>query len=310
MPQLPPLNAIRAFEAAARHLSFKKAAEELNVTDSAVSRHIALLEGRLGVKLFRRFTRQVELTAEGKALFADVSPALGRIAIAAAAVARTKGREVQLQLNAPPTFTMRWLIPRFSDYLRNHPGINVSVTTSIQPVDFVGGGYDIAIRRVKQETAGLVHVRIMHEMRVPICHPSLLDRIDRADPASIAGQTLLHAKTSPSAWAEWFAEAQVDAPASTNALSFEEMYFTVQAAANGLGFAMVPAALVIDDIRAGNLAIASSMTSPRENHYHAIFPESRAHRGALKSLCDWMAAEGRASEEWVRRELGLTAEFS
>lgn len=309
MPQLPPLNAIRAFEAAARHLSFKLAAEELNVTDSAVSRHIALLEDRLGVKLFRRLTRQVELTPEGKGLFADVSPALSRIAMAAAAVGRTQGSSAQIRLNAPPTLTMRWLIPRLSDFLRINPGIDVSVTTSIKPVDFASGSYDMAIRRVTREIPGLRHVRILHEMRVPVCHPSLLTEIDPSDPSTLLSQTLLHATTSPSAWPDWLAEAGVEG-ASKQSLKFEEMYFTVQAAANGLGFAMVPAALVIDDVRAATLAIPYAMASPRENHYHAVFPEMHAQRRAFNTFTSWMAEEGLASEQWVRAELGLTTEFS
>ena len=310
MSQLPPLNAIRAFEAAARHLSFKEAAEELHVTDSAVSRHISLLEDRLGVKLFLRLTRRVELTAEGKALFADVSPALSRIAMATASVARAPAHAAQIRVNAPPTLTMRWLIPRLSDFLRANPGIDVSITTSIEPVDFVTGGYDMAIRRVSEEISGLSHVRILHEMRVPVCHPSLLGQINPEDPASLTEQVLLHAKTSPSAWAEWLAEAGVTTGPSDHALHFEEMYFTVQAAANALGFAMVPAALVIDDVRKGTLAIPFPQASTRRNHYHAIFPENRSQRRALRVFCDWMAEEGGASEAWVRDELGLTHEFS
>lgn len=310
MPQLPPLNAIRAFEAAARHLSFKKAAEEMNVTDSAVSRHIALLEARLGVKLFLRQTRQVVLTAEGKALFADVSPALSRIAIATASVARVPRRSTQIAVNAPPTLTMRWLIPRLSGFLRDNPGIDVSVTTSIQPVDFVTGGYDLAVRRVSQEIAGLSQLKFLDEMRVPVCHPSLLGRIDPADPASLVGQVLLHATTSPSAWSDWLAEAGVTEPILEQGVQFEEMYFTVQAAVNGLGFAMVPAALVIDDVRAGTLAIPYPIASPRQNHYHAIFPDSRAHRRALRLFCDWMAEEGLETEARVREQLGIMDEFS
>ena len=310
MSQFPPLNAIRAFEAAARHLSFKDAAEELHVTDSAVSRHIGLLEERLGVKLFRRLTRRVELTAAGKALFADVSPALSRIAMATAAVSRTPGHAAQIVVNAPPTLTMRWLIPRLSDFLRSNPGIDVSITTSIDPVDFVAGGYDMAIRRVTEQAPGLTHVRILNEMRVPVCHPSLLDRIDPNDPASLIGQVLLHAKTSPSAWAEWLTEAGVTTGPSDHALHFEEMYFTVQAAANGLGFAMVPAALVIDDVRSGTLAVPYPRASTRRNHYHAIFPGNRTQRRSIRLFCDSMAEEGRASEAWVRDALGLTGEFS
>lgn len=310
MRQLPPLNAIRAFEAAARHLSFKEAAEELHVTDSAVSRHISLLEERLGVKLFRRLTRRVELSAEGKALFADVSPALSRIAMATASVARAPSHAAQIRVNAPPTLTMRWLIPRLSNFLRSHPGIDVSITTSIEPVDFVAGGYDMAIRRVNEESSGLSHVRILHEMRVPVCHPSLLEKIEQEDPATLTEQVLLHAKTSPSAWTEWLAEAGVTTGLSDHALHFEEMYFTVQAAANALGFAMVPAALVIDDVRNGTLAIPYLQASTRRNHYHAIFPENRTQRHALRMFCEWMAEEGRASEAWVRDELGLTHEYS
>lgn len=305
MPQLPPLNSLRAFEAAARHLSFKHAAEELSVTDSAISRHISLLEGRLGVTLFRRLIRQVALTPEGAALFAEVSPALSRIAMAAAAITRRQRAATQISVNAPPTFTMRWLIPRLSDFLRANPGIDVSVTTSIRPVDFASGGYDLAIRRVPTEISGLANRKILNEMRLPVCHPSLLEKIDPKDPASLLSQTLLHARTSPGAWSEWLAEAGVKTAPSAQALSFEEMYFVVQAAVNGLGFAIVPAAVIIDEVLSGQLSLPFRFASGRANHYHAIFPRTPGRQGAVQRFCNWMAEQGAISERHVRDQLGL-----
>lgn len=304
MTQLPPLNAIRAFEAAARRQSFKIAAQELNVTDSAISRHVALLEARLNVKLFRRLTRQVVLTAEGAALFSEVSPALTRIATAAATITRRKDAESRVIVSASPTFTMRWLIPRLPSFMRLNPGIEISLTTSIQPADFMSG-YDMAIRRVTETSPDLAYVRILDEMRVPVCHPSLIDRIDRRHPRSFLAQTLLHARTSPNAWSDWLTEAGVTEGLPPQATFFDEMYFVVQAAASGLGFGIVPAPLVIDEVLTGQLALPYPYASRRANHYHAIFPKTRRRNPAIVAFCNWLAEQGAISEQKVTETLKL-----
>ncbi|GGE30891.1 transcriptional regulator [Agaricicola taiwanensis] len=304
MPQLPPLNAIRAFEAAARLQSFKHAAEELRVTDSAISRHIALLEAWLRVKLFRRLTRQVVLTAEGAALFSETSPALSRIAAAAESISRVNDAETRIAVSASPTFTMRWLIPRLPDFLRSNPGIDISLTTSIEPADFMSG-YDMAIRRVSQVSPDLGYVRILDELRIPVCHPSLKERINPEDPTTFLSQELLHARTSLGAWAEWLAEVGVTEGLPPQTTFFDEMYFVVQAAASGLGFGIVPAPLVIDEVLSGKLALPYPYASRRANHYHAIFPKTRRRNRAIASFCDWMAEQGQVSARLVCHALDL-----
>jgi LysR family transcriptional regulator, glycine cleavage system transcriptional activator len=304
MVQLPPLNAVRAFEAAARHSSFKRAAEELGVTDGAVSRHIALLEARLGVSLFRRLTRQVVLTPEGAALFKEVSPALGRIAMAMAVVSRRR-TSTTLLVSAPPTFTMRWLIPRLSEFLRNNPSIDVNLTTSIKPVDFVNGGYDIAVRRIREKIPGVTNLPLMPEMRIPVCSPEVMQRSNVREPADLLQQTLIHAKTSPTAWAEWLAAANVEHGPSAGALSFDEMYFSVQAASNGLGFAIAPAPLVADDVEADRLVFPFGITEDRHNHYHAVFAASPDKADAVECFSSWMMEEGNLSMAKVHRLLDM-----
>jgi LysR family transcriptional regulator, glycine cleavage system transcriptional activator len=304
MNRMPPLNALRAFEAAARHGSFKRAANELNVTDGSVSRHVALLESWFGVSLFHRLNRQVALTSDGLSLFSEISPALGRIRAVSSKLSRSR-QPLLISVNAPPTFTMHWLIPRLTEFFRKHPTIDINLTTSIKPVDFITADYDVAIRRSPPgEQINCEAREILAELRTPVCSPklSLLKRQERPD---LRGQTLVHTATSPSAWADWLSTHGQMGLTPGSALHFEEMYFSVQAAINGLGFAIVPATIVIDDVLAGRLTFPFGVFDPRENHYHAMFRPGGTKRAAIETFCNWLQAEGektRQAIETIRKE--------
>ena len=218
MRKLPPLNALRAFEVAARHESFTQAALELHVTHGAISRQVALLEDWLGRLLFTRLRSQVVLTDAGRRYLADVTPALDRIAVASAQ-ALDRGRATTLQVSAPPTFTMRWLIPRLSAFQRQHAEVEVRLTTSIAPVDFQNQGYDLAIRGATAPPAGCRSLAFMTETIVPVCHADLLERGLRT-PADLARHTLIDYATAPYAWADWLAAAGTPALRPASALNF------------------------------------------------------------------------------------------
>ncbi len=191
--KLPPLNAIKAFEVTARLLSFTKAGAELNVTYGAISRQVTQLERSLGVTLFQRANSQLLLTEAGKALLDEVSPALDRIATA---VYRLKHNPspVTIVVNAPPTFTLRWLIPRLSTFHTRHPSINIRVTTSttsLSPIDFASHEYNIAIRGGQKAFPGMSSRRFLSETIVVVCHPDLLEKLRLASPADLEKHTLL-----------------------------------------------------------------------------------------------------------------------
>ncbi len=294
--KLPPLNAVRAFEAAARHVSLTRAAEELGVTHGAVSRQVAQLEGWLGAPLFRRRPAQLALTEAGRALLPEATAALDRLALAAQAV-REGASPGALQVNAPPTFTMRWLIPRLSTFGRRHPGIEVRVTTGLAAPRFGAGGYDIAIRGAQAPLDACVSVPFMTELILPVCHPDLCE----TGIPDLSRQTLIAYATEPVPWAEWLAAAGMPGLRPAATLDFEQMYFALQAAQEGLGLALVPAFLVLDDIAAGRLAAPFGMRGARRRRY---FANAARHTPAVEAFIAWLEREGRdterAMEEWAR----------
>ena len=306
MRKLPPLNALRAFEVAARHESFTLAARELNVTHGAVSRQVALLETWLGRLLFTRTRSQVVLTDAGRRYLADVTPALDRIAVASAQAqspAHARGRAATLQVSAPPTFTMRWLIPRLSAFQRQHAEVEVKLTTSIAPVNFQNQGYDLAIRGATEPPQGCRSLAFMTETIVPVCHADLLERGLRA-PQDLAQHTLIHYATAPYAWAEWRLAAGVPALQPASSLNFEQMYFALQAAAEGLGIVLVPLFLVADDIIAGRLCAPFGTLGAKQRRYYASQPQLRESGTLVAAFCDWLLREGQDTEssidQWAR----------
>lgn len=296
MPRkLPPLNAIRAFEAAARHVSLTRAAEELGVTHGAVSRQVAQLEAWLGAPLFHRRPAQLSLTEAGRAFLPEATAALDRLALAAQGV-REAAPPGALQVNAPPTFTMRWLIPRLSTFHRRHPGLEVRITTGLAPVRFGPGGYDIAIRGAQAPLEGCVSLPFMTELILPVCHPDLCE----GGPPDLARQTLIAYATEPVPWAEWLGAAGMAGLRPAATLGFEQMYFALQAAQEGLGLALVPVFLVLDDIAAGRLAAPFGMRGARRRRY---FANAARRAPAVDAFIAWLEREGRdtegAMEEWA-----------
>ncbi len=206
MRKIPPMNAVRAFEAAARHISFTKAASELGVTHGAVSKQVAILEAWLNTPLFNRSPSQLSLTDAGRTLLAAATPALDRIAATATQLLEQASPSA-LRINAPPTFTMRWLIPRISSFQRKRPDVEIKFTTSIAPVNFQERSYDIAIRAGDQSLPGLRSIPFMTETIVPICHPDLLERGRLQSPADLAKHTLINYDTEPLTWPDWLTAA-------------------------------------------------------------------------------------------------------
>jgi LysR family glycine cleavage system transcriptional activator len=292
MRRLPPLNSVKAFEAAARLVSFTKAGQELNVTHGAISRQVALLEEWLGVALFERVKSHLVLTKAGKEFFDEASVALDRIALAANSLVQD-GAAVQLAVSAPPTFTLRWLIPRLSTFQRRHLGVNVRLTTSLSPVDFSKDSCDIVIRGAEQPLPGVSSRSFLTESIFPVCHPDLLEKQPLATPADLARHTLLAYSTEPYRWQDWF--AAVDAsdvkPAAT--LNFEQMYFALQAAMEGLGIALIPYFLVADAIAEGRLCAPLGTLGVRTRHYYANLSPTATDKPVQHAFCNWLEQEGK-----------------
>jgi LysR family transcriptional regulator, glycine cleavage system transcriptional activator len=294
--RLPPLNAVRAFEAAARHGSFKDAAAELGVTHGAVSRHVALLEDWLGPPaLFQRLNRRVVLTPTGGALLDEVRPALDRIAGAARRHRDRHGEApaAVLRVNALATFSLRWLLPRLAIFRMQHPEIEVRLTTSNDPVDALQEPYDVIIRGGPDTFGGFTARLFLTERRLPVCSPTLLARCNLTDPGDLGQHTLLHVATMPRLWNDWLLVAGVAGLDPATSLTFDHFYLTVQAALDGLGVAMGPTALVADDLAAGRLVAPFPDVSLPARSYHAYVADPGSRDPAITVFCDWLEEAGR-----------------
>jgi LysR family glycine cleavage system transcriptional activator len=294
MRRLPPLNAIKAFEATARLVSFTKAGHELSVTHGAVSRQVALLESWLGVVLFQRTKSHLLLTESGKKFYDEVSAALDRIALAAIHLGE-EADQAQLTVSAPPTFTLRWLIPRLSTFQRSHLGINVRLTASLAPIDFSRDICDIAIRAGTAALPDLLSRSFLTERIIPICHPDLLEKGPLNVPGDLAQHTLLSYSTEPYRWQDWLKASGAPELVPVGVVNFEQMYFTLQAAMEGLGVALIPYFLVADDIAAGRLCTPFGALAVRERHYFAYRSPTARTTPAQDAFCKWLELEGRST---------------
>ncbi|GBD50464.1 transcriptional regulator GcvA [Methylopila sp. Yamaguchi] len=298
--RLPPLNALRVFEAAGRRQSFTLAAEELNLTHGAVSRQIRALEDWFGRPLFVRSHRRVTLTESGAAYLAEIGPALDRVAAATARlVERGSGR--LLRVNALATFTLRWLIPRLSTFQLAHPSIEVRLTTSNVPLRDLNESYDVAIRGGPDVVPGHVAHRFLSETRIPVCSPRLLERLPLRSPGDLARHTLLHAATLPGVWPQWLAAARVPDLAPAGSVTFEHFYLTLQAALDGVGVAMGPTALTADDVSAGRLVIPFAEPALPARSYFAYVPEVREDDPAVRRFRTWLCGGSWAAKDGADR---------
>jgi LysR family glycine cleavage system transcriptional activator len=285
--RLPPLNALKAFEAAARHASFTRAADELRVTHGAVSRHVQMLEGWLGVSLFERHNRRVVLNEAGRSYAAEIGAALDRVALATARQIE-RGRPRLLHVNALATFTLRWLIPRLSGFQIAHPAIEVRLTTSNVPLASLADPFDVAIRGGPQTRPGHVAQPFLTERRMPVCSPGLLQRLPLRDPQALRHHTLLHAATLPEVWPLWLGAAGVPDLVPQASVTLEHFYLTLQAALDGLGVAMGPERLIADDLAAGRLIRPFAGPSLPARSYYTYVPEARADDPTVRAFCAWL----------------------
>ncbi|MGI3899323.1 MAG: LysR substrate-binding domain-containing protein [Janthinobacterium lividum] len=291
------MNAVRAFEAAARRCSFKEAAAELGVTHGAVSRQIRLLEDWLGrPSLFRRLSHGVALTAEGAAFLAEIGPALERIAAAGV----RHGRPVEpsatvLRVNALGTFSLRWLVPKLPLLRDAHPDIELRLTTGNEPVDALAGDYDLVIRGGPDTFHGFEARHLLPERRLPVCSPRLAESMSPDRVADLERQTLVEVVSMPRLWRDWLAMAGQGGLVPAATLTLDHFYLAIQAAIDGMGVAMGPATLIADDLRLGRLVAPFPNLSLPGRSYFAYVPIESPARAATLRVCDWIEAFGSAS---------------
>jgi DNA-binding transcriptional LysR family regulator len=288
VPQpLPPLNALRAFESAARHLSFTRAADELHVTQAAISHQVKGLEERLGVKLFRRLPRQLLLTDEGQALLPDLRDAFNRLAHA---VERISARSAAgtLTVSSMTTILMTWLVPRLPRFQEAHPEIDVRLMTTQRLVDFTREDIDVAIRFGTGKWPGVKSERMFGEVLTPLCGRRFVDECK--SPADLHKLPLIRS-TEEDEWPIWFAAAGVATTEVRRGPIFDSTKIAVQAAIDGLGIVMGPPTLFADDIAAGRLFQPFALAVETGKSYWFVVPENSAGRPKVKAFRDWIFSE-------------------
>jgi LysR family transcriptional regulator, glycine cleavage system transcriptional activator len=291
--RLPPLNPVRAFEAAARNLSFSKAADELNVTPAAVSHQVKTLEDFLGVSLFRRVNRAVLLTDAGQACLPGVGEGLDRIA---SAFERLEAMESTgpLTVAVGPAFAAKWLVPHLEDFHGAYPEIDVRLLAKPEPIVFDPGHMDVAIRFGDGDYPGFRVDRLFPDSIVPLCSPALLEGANPLrQPDDLRHHTLLHfdfqrlGSKSPE-WRMWLEAAGVEGVRATRGPHFDHADHSIQAALDGHGVVLGLRRLVRTDIAAGRLVVPFDLPLPIDLAFYLICPEESADRPKVSAFRSWI----------------------
>ena len=290
--RLPSLNGLRAFEAAARHMSFTQAASELNVTQTAISHQIKRLEEELGVRLFVRQNRALSLTPEAKDYLPGIRAAFNDLRLATDRLLRKDDGNV-LTVSTLASLAAKWLLPRISDFQEKHPGIDVHITTSTALVDFRSGDVDAAIRYGRGQWPGLRADWLMADQMFPVCSPALLaGKKPLQKPEDLADHVLLHSSAgNDDDWRLWLTAAGLPADFSKQpGVTFDMIFMTVQAAIDGLGVAMGRTAYVQEDIARGRLVVPFKIALPVDAGFYLVSPTGRTDPPKLSAFRQWLLA--------------------
>lgn len=292
--RLPSTQALLCFEAAARHQSFTRAAQELALTQGAVSRQVATLEDLVGVPLFRRTQHGMTLTAAGADYARQVGQRLDALERDTLDLRSRRGEGDRLVIASVPTFAARWLIPRLPDFARLHAQLQVHIEAHTRPFLFGDAQVDAALfagtpEQVRQ-WAGTQAFLLLPEEVVPICKPSLLKGGRPFTPKALAAMPLLQQSTRPEAWRQWFDAQGVDAEHAMAGPRYELFSMQTAAAACGLGVALVPTLLVQQELKDGSLAIACPRPLRGQRSYYLVQPADTG-RPALAAFREWLLAQ-------------------
>ncbi|PWC76295.1 LysR substrate-binding domain-containing protein [Azospirillum sp. TSH64] len=298
MRRLPPLNALRIFEVAARTGSYAEAGAELGLTHGAVSRQIATLESWLGQRLFTKEGRRMVATPMARIFASEVGLSFDRLAVAADACGRPDARRI-LRVSAPTSFAMRWLIPRLGRYHAGHPQVEVAVTTVSTVLEELRGGVDVAIRRgAAREHVWPQHrvVSVLDDVDTLIMSPALFARRPIRKPADIEGHTLLASETRPGDWAGWLDAAGLQHLAGHPRQIFDHFFVTRQAVEDGLGIGIGPLPMLDIDIANGKLMTPlPDIRVPRTGYVALVPPQADAGK-LVAGFVDWLVGEAQGAQ--------------
>ncbi|MEX3007686.1 LysR family transcriptional regulator [Hoeflea sp. TYP-13] len=283
---LPSTSMLIAFDSAARTGSFTAAAEELNLTQGAISRQVQALENQLDVKLFRRANKKITLTDAGRAYAREINVALKRIQTASLFI-KTNPRAGLLNIAILPTFGTRWLMPRFPSFLERNPEITVNFVTKLSQFDFGEEGLHAAIHFGLPDWPNTVSTFLMREESVPVASPQFLEQREIKQPEDLAQAPLLHLTSRSQAWADWL-EANGVSAFERQGLLFEQFSTAAQAAAAGLGVALLPKFLINKEIGQGELSVIFDKSVPTSSAYYLMVPNESTDYAPAVAFKDWL----------------------
>lgn len=298
--RLPPLNALRAFEAAARHLNFSRAADELSVTPGAVSQQIQNLEDYVGAALFKRTPKGLLLTDAAQTALPALREAFDRLAEAASLLtAAVDGR--RLTITAAPSFAAKWLVPRLGAFEQKHPQVDVWLSAGLELVDLTAGEVDLAIRYGAGRYPGLEVTRLLGESVIPVISPALLAETPLAGPDDLKNHVLLH-DGSPDPddscpdWPMWLAARGLKNIDGMRGPRFNQSSLVIEAAVNGRGVALAKRTIAQADLEAGRLVAPLQIATAVDFAYYLVHPKAKGRLPQVKAFISWIEAEAQAHE--------------
>jgi LysR family glycine cleavage system transcriptional activator len=300
---LLPLNALRAFEAIARHMSFARAADELHVTPAALSHQIRGLEEQLGVPLFTRRARSIALTDTGRLIYPGVHAGFESVRNALGQLERARDQNIVV-ISATPGLVAKWLMPRLWRFLRAYPDIDARVSATMKVVDFSAEGVDLAIRLSKQVMPDLHAEKLFDDSMLPVCAPRLVEQGLRK-PADLARFPLIHydfatSMHAPPVWADWFPIAGLQGIDVRRGLRVNAADHALDAAVSGAGVVLSHKLIASDDVHSGRLVAPFGPELPLTSAYYFVCPKGHATRPNVRAFRDWLFAEmAETKERWA-----------
>ena len=298
--RLPPLNALKAFEAAARHESFTRAAEELCVTQGAVSHQVKALEAELGVKLFNRERQRLIITEAGRDYLVVLRDALDRIAVGTERLIQRQSSGV-ITVSTSPDFAAKWLVNRLGRFAETHPGIDLRISATLHHVDFAREDVDLAVRHGEGNWPGLDIVRLSSEQLFVVCSPKLLAGRNRiAKPSDVLKFPLLHLDNGD-AWTRWFAAAGVEGAEHVHGPVLNRASMVIDAAIDGQGVALARTTLAATDLINGRLVRPFAQALRLEKTYWIVCPKATSDRVKIKTFREWLLAEAASDTRQLQK---------
>lgn len=296
---LPSIASLRALEALERLGSASAVAEELSLTQSAVSRQLQTLEEQMGVALIQRSRKRLTLTPAARDYVAAVRPALHQIAQASMRLQVPQAGGA-LNLAILPAFGMRWLMPRLPDFARLHPDVTINMATRLQPFNFASEPFDAAIHFGTGDWPGTDRLLLKHEQMLPLCAPELLRGRATGDPRALLTMPLLHIQTRPRAWQDWFALKGVETRGPVPGTMYDQFSAIIQAALHGLGVALLPDYLAEQDVATGRLVAGFGPAVEMRGAYYLVWPQDKARHPPLTLFRDWLATQAQPEDPLPR----------